>query len=34
LAELARCHGGSLATLDLPIATLQPDAAFLIPVFP
>jgi toxin-antitoxin system PIN domain toxin len=32
LAELARRHGAQLATLDVALATLHSDVAFLIPV--
>jgi len=34
LVDLARRRGGKLATLDVPLATLYPDVAFLIPVLP
>ena len=34
LVELARRRGGKLVTLDASVATLHPDDAFLIPVFP
>jgi uncharacterized protein len=32
LAEVARRHGGRLATLDQPLALLHPDVATLLPV--
>ena len=31
LAELARCHGGALATLDQGLAATHPDVALLVP---
>jgi len=34
LVDLARRRGGKLATLDVPLATLYPDVAILIPVLP